>query len=202
MPASPARAERTDAIRDQILDAANERFRHYGYGKTTMAEVARDCGMSAANLYRYFESKQDIGAALACRCFADKEAALRRITEQSERPAGDRLRDFVVELVNFTQAQCSDQPRIDEMVTALSAERPDLVALQLKMKRTLVLQLLAEGNAAGEFVVRDLDAAADAVLAATVLFDYPPFARLYSLAIFQRRAREVGDLLLQGLRRR
>ncbi|MBT3172542.1 MAG: helix-turn-helix transcriptional regulator, partial [Rhodospirillaceae bacterium] len=52
-------AEDTQA---QILQAATERFRHYGYRKTTMAEVARDCSMSAGNLYRYFESKSDIGA--------------------------------------------------------------------------------------------------------------------------------------------
>jgi len=60
-----------ESTREQILSAATGRFERYGYGKTTMAEIAGDCEMSAANLYRYFESKLDIGAALACDCMAE-----------------------------------------------------------------------------------------------------------------------------------
>ena len=37
-----------------------------------MAEIAQDCQMSAANLYRYFDNKQDIGAAISQLCLADK----------------------------------------------------------------------------------------------------------------------------------
>ena len=53
-----------EEIQQRILHAAEERFQQYGYNKTTMAEIARDCDMSAANLYRYFENKLAIGAAL------------------------------------------------------------------------------------------------------------------------------------------
>ena len=45
-----------------IIDAAIRRFSEYGYNKTTMAEIAEDAAMSAANLYRYFKNKQDIAA--------------------------------------------------------------------------------------------------------------------------------------------
>ena len=51
--------------REQILHAAMERIMHYGYAKTTMAEIARDCGMSAGNIYRFFASKIDIAEAMA-----------------------------------------------------------------------------------------------------------------------------------------
>ncbi|MEZ5914966.1 MAG: TetR family transcriptional regulator [Parvularculaceae bacterium] len=33
-----------------ILDAASRRFLHYGYGKTTMSEIAGDCNMSTGNI--------------------------------------------------------------------------------------------------------------------------------------------------------
>ena len=39
-----------DEIKNQILDAAFARFGQYGLGKTTMAEIAKDCDMSAALL--------------------------------------------------------------------------------------------------------------------------------------------------------
>jgi len=35
-----------------MLDVAEARFRTYGLNKATMAEIAQDIGMSAANLYR------------------------------------------------------------------------------------------------------------------------------------------------------
>ena len=34
-------------VRGHILDCAEERFRGFGYGKTPMAEIAGDAGMSA-----------------------------------------------------------------------------------------------------------------------------------------------------------
>ena len=52
--------ENLDETAKQILDAASRRFLHYGYGKTTMSEIAQDCNMSTGNLYRYFPSKLDI----------------------------------------------------------------------------------------------------------------------------------------------
>ena len=57
-------SEKTDT-RQQILDAAFQRIMHYGYAKTTMAEIARDCCMSAGNIYRFFASKIDIAEAMA-----------------------------------------------------------------------------------------------------------------------------------------
>ncbi len=44
--------------REKIMEAAMARFSYYGFGKTTMAEIAKDCGMSAANIYRFFENKR------------------------------------------------------------------------------------------------------------------------------------------------
>ena len=48
---------RKDTVRDRIIHAAKCRFSHFGYGKTTMAEVAGDCAMSPGNLYRFFPGK-------------------------------------------------------------------------------------------------------------------------------------------------
>jgi AcrR family transcriptional regulator len=49
--------------RTRILDVADRLFRHYGYAKTTVADLARELGMSPANVYRFFASKLEIGRA-------------------------------------------------------------------------------------------------------------------------------------------
>ncbi len=47
-------------VPDRILDAARRRFEKYGYRRTSMIEIARDVGIAAGTLYRYFDSKEDI----------------------------------------------------------------------------------------------------------------------------------------------
>src|SRR5690606_40119800 len=55
---------------DRILEAGERLFRHYGYSKTTVADIARDLGMSPANIYRFFASKVEIHQAICGRMLA------------------------------------------------------------------------------------------------------------------------------------
>jgi TetR/AcrR family transcriptional regulator, repressor for uid operon len=47
-----------------ILDAAESCFVRGGFHKTTMQDVAAECGMSPGNLYRYFPSKNAVVAGI------------------------------------------------------------------------------------------------------------------------------------------
>ncbi len=51
--------------KSRILDAAERCFVRNGFHKSTMQDVAAECGMSPGNLYRYFPSKDAIVAGLA-----------------------------------------------------------------------------------------------------------------------------------------
>ncbi len=46
--------------RDMILEAAEKRFRRFGYSKTTMEEIAGDAGISKGTIYIYFKNKEEI----------------------------------------------------------------------------------------------------------------------------------------------
>jgi AcrR family transcriptional regulator len=49
-----------DIKKEKILEAAYNRFLHYGYSKTTMNEIAGDLSMSKALLYYYFPDKSQL----------------------------------------------------------------------------------------------------------------------------------------------
>lgn len=49
-----------EEIRDLILDKAQERVERFGFKKTTMDELSRDCGISKKTLYEHFEDKEDL----------------------------------------------------------------------------------------------------------------------------------------------
>ena len=58
-------ARRTpEETRERILEAAWDLFRQLG-ARTTIAEVADKLGMSSANVYRFFPSKQALSEASA-----------------------------------------------------------------------------------------------------------------------------------------
>src|SRR3954453_13633623 len=46
--------------RSAILRAANRLFEHYGHGKTTIADVAREAQIGVGTVYLEFESKEAI----------------------------------------------------------------------------------------------------------------------------------------------
>ena len=80
----------------RILDEAERLFRHYGYTKTTVADIARELGMSPANIYRFYASKTKIHEALAERMLVAREVALYELAKQPI-SASERLKIFVVE---------------------------------------------------------------------------------------------------------
>jgi AcrR family transcriptional regulator len=59
--------------REAILNAAFTTFKHYGYRKTSMHDIATALGISRASLYSYFENKEDI---FRCLSISITESAL------------------------------------------------------------------------------------------------------------------------------
>jgi TetR/AcrR family transcriptional repressor of mexJK operon len=53
-------SDQQDIKREKILEAAYQRFLHYGYSKTTMNEIAGDLSLSKALLYYYFPDKSQL----------------------------------------------------------------------------------------------------------------------------------------------
>ncbi len=68
-PPSPeaSRVEAGDAFarKERILGVAEQLFGHYGPAKTTVAEIARACGIGVGTVYLDFASKEEILQALA-----------------------------------------------------------------------------------------------------------------------------------------
>ncbi|MDH5649131.1 MAG: TetR/AcrR family transcriptional regulator [Gammaproteobacteria bacterium] len=188
----------SEDIRLQILEAANVRFQQFGYGKTTMAEIAKDCGMSASNLYRFFENKLDIGAALAQRCLSECESRL-RCTLDASLSATSQFETFVLEILRHTHDQWSKLPRLNEMVQTTISERPDIVEHHRQTKQALLIQIIEQGIARGEFDVADPKQVSETILVSITVLSVPMFMHLHSLEEFEQIARNIAHLILKGL---
>lgn len=192
----------SEGTRLQILDAAEARFRIYGYRKTTMTEIAEDVSMSAANLYRYFEDKQDIATACAGRCVGERLGRLRVVIREPGISGAERLQRFVLTMLRHTHEHAHENKKINELVAIVADERPQFIYDKNKAEQALLSEILAQGNASGEFDVSDVVATARAVHTATAFFNVPIFMGLYPLEEFEQAAKQVVVVLLRGLTRR
>jgi AcrR family transcriptional regulator len=196
---APAAAPDTRAA---ILDAAQVRLLQFGYHKTTMAEIADDAGMSAANLYRYFANKAEIAAECATRCLNIRLERLRSIAVDQRMTAAERLRRYALELVDDNHALAGTDSKIGELVATITRQRPSLVHEKMAVHHSLLGTILRDGVANGEFAIADIERSAVQVYSSFALFDVPLFVGLLPRSEFDARARGVVDLLLDGLRRR
>jgi len=186
-------------VREQILAAAFDRFVQFGYNKTTMAEIAGDCGMCAANLYRYFDNKLDIGAHLASQCLAQLVALQNEVVARKQTAASERLRELVFATLRHTHDQWLETPLVNELVTALCGDRMDIVEAHKQAERSVIIELLEDGNASGEFRITDPQDTAAALQAAMTLFSMPLLMPAYPREVFEEKAEALVRLLLNGL---
>ena len=63
--------QQIERVRDGILDAATRVLANKGYAATTMSEIAAESGYTAASLYNYFRSKEELAIELARRLEAE-----------------------------------------------------------------------------------------------------------------------------------
>ena len=190
-----------EATRDKIIGAAFDRFRHYGYTKTTMAEIADDCSMSAANLYRFFTSKQDIAAACVDNCIQQRLASIKASIENESHSACEQLRNLILATLRHCHNIFQNDEKIYELIGYITDEKPGVVHNKISIIQTEIKKILEFGNRTGEFNVNDLDATASAIYTSIALFDTPIFMGFYSIDKFEQLANEVFDLIIRGISR-
>lgn len=200
MPAS--KTKNTSSSKAILLDAAEELFIEHGYRQTTVSDIAKQAGMSAANLYRHYENKEDIAAACAHRCIDKKNEAMRDVLHIKKLSAAERLEEFIVALLRYTHEETLNRPKMNEVVEAVIRSRPETLHTMLSDLQSMIAEILAQGNAQQEFAVENVVATAETVFASITVFCAPIFMHLYPLPEFERRARAMAKLLVRGLAHR
>ena len=190
------------ATRDRILQAAMTRIKHYGYGKTTMAEIAADCDMSPGNIYRFFEAKIDIAEAMARKHYADEHTAMAQVGRRKDWPADKRLKEMLLKRMRDNFQMFEDNAKILEVAEVLSRERPVFMNELIALERVGITAVIEEGMENGIFGKGDAEFMAEMLQAATLKFGIPQLFSRLTLAKLEREFEGVMNLTLQGLHAR
>lgn len=73
---------------DRILDAAFEKFKQFGFLKTTVDEIARQAQVGKGTIYSYFKNKEEILIALVDREFTRGFAIIAEAMDQEQSSIG------------------------------------------------------------------------------------------------------------------
>jgi TetR/AcrR family transcriptional regulator, cholesterol catabolism regulator len=148
--------------RERIIEEAVKLFYARGFTGTTLDDIAAELGVTKPFIYTHFRSKVELLAALCTPTIELSLAAVENAAREQGRPS-ERLYRAVVD---FTHVVLSRQANIAIFFREeknLSREAlAEINALRRKFDRVLS-QLLAEGVAAGEFHIADVNLAALAI---------------------------------------
>lgn len=136
--------------RAQIVTAANDHFRQYGYEKTTVGDLAKAIGFSTAYVYKFFSSKQAIGEAICGICLGKILSDLDRVAN-GPASAAQRLGGVFRVLVQHARDLSLHDSKLQEMVTAAHREGWESFEAHKAALRAVISRIVEEGRRSGEF---------------------------------------------------
>ena len=186
------------ATRDQIVAAAYEHFSHYGYGKTTVSDLAKAIGFSKAYIYKFFDSKQAIGQAICSQCLSSILEDVRSAVAQSD-SATEKLRRFADRVIARSVELFSEDRRIYEIAVYSSMEKWPSSQVYIHSLVDVLSDIIAEGRASGEFERKTpLDETCRSIVGAMEPFANPVMLQ-HKLDDLPRGANEMMSLVLRSL---
>ncbi|MHA3737785.1 TetR/AcrR family transcriptional regulator [Pseudomonas sp. Eth.TT006] len=138
-------------IRDQIVAAANEHFSQYGYGKTTVSDLARAIGFSKAYIYKFFDSKQAIGEAICANCLGQIVAAVEQAINAEALAPTERLRRLVKTVIATGVDLFFNDRKLYDIAAFSASERWPSAQRYEEQIKGFIHEIVRDGREAGEF---------------------------------------------------
>jgi AcrR family transcriptional regulator len=142
------------AADQKILELACDHLRRYGPARTTIVGIAEAAGMSHANVYRYFPSKQALFEAVTALWLQPLERELRLVVEGQD-PAYDKLERALTALQRAYRDKRDADPILFRLLCE-AIEKGHGVARRHRNKVQSEIQaIVEEGIGSGSFRMSD-----------------------------------------------
>lgn len=184
--------------REEILEAAQRLYETVGFEKTTIGDVARELGMSPANLYRSFPNRQALDEAIAGRALSTIEDRAWAAARAEPEPglALEALSRAVLE--ESRRLLFSDQ-KMHHLCAVAAREMWPVVDAYLDGLRGAVRHVIMEGQRSGAFRKADPEELADTISSALNKVWHPHMIEVFSKDDLAQTSDRICRLLVQGL---
>jgi AcrR family transcriptional regulator len=184
--------------RQQILQAAEEHFRLYGYRKTALADIAKAIDVSTPYLYKFFESKQSIGDAICSHCLGAVLAEIEESVRQTDSPV-EKLRRVFTGLEHRGWCVMNEARKLHEMISASFEEHWGSVNRFKEGVFQVIRRIVVQGRESGEFERKTpLEETCRAIARLTELFFHPTLLEQAGKSQ-QEEALAVANVVIRSL---
>ena len=150
LPLAPARGPAEHEVRAQIVAEATKHFGLYGYQKTTVSDLAKAIGFSKAYVYKFFESKQEIGEVICGNCISQLEAEMKAAIASTDRPP-EQLRRMFKAAVEAGLRLLFEDRKLYDIAASAATERWQVVLDYEAHLGVMLRDILRQGRESGEF---------------------------------------------------
>jgi AcrR family transcriptional regulator len=184
--------------RQQILGAAYEYFRHYGYRKTTVVDLAKEIGFSSAYIYKFFDSKEAIGIAVCSHCLGEILFEIEQAIAQGPSPVAG-IRQVFQGLAKNGMKALNKEKKIYDLVSASFEENWPCLHNFNEAIFEMIRKLVVRGRETGIFERKTpLDETCRAICHTTQPFFHPMLLEQNNNDI-DEDATAVANLVLRSL---
>lgn len=197
-PPPQARGPADHSVREQIVEAAEAHFSHYGYDKTTVSDLAKAIGFSKAYIYKFFDSKQAIGEAICARTLSTLVAAVEEALAGAT-TSTERFRRLFKTLVTTSVGLFFNDRKLYDIAAHSAGERwPSARAYEKRLLQILT-EIIREGRESGEFERKTpLDETVHAIYLVMLPFANPLLLQ-YNLDLVDDAPTHLSNLVLRSL---
>ena len=139
-----------DDTRARIIETAEALFRRLGFAKTAVADIAGELGMSPANVYRFFPSKNAIVEAICQRCLSELDEKAWAVA-RSRGSAGARIERLFLEIMKYHLENLIEEKRVNDIVLVAMENNWEAVQAHMERIRGIIEVILRDGIESSEF---------------------------------------------------
>ncbi|MBV8275478.1 MAG: TetR/AcrR family transcriptional regulator [Verrucomicrobia bacterium] len=188
-----------EQTRQRILAKAGELFRHFGFAKTTVADIAAGLAMSPANIYKFFPSKDAIIQASLEQKLAEVKKSIEAVISSSS-GALARIEGLALAVFHWHSELFCREPQLFQLVQLASGHSWDCVCDFKNFLQQTITEIIEAGTQTGEFYVSDTGAAARALIDCLAIVLEPSASPDPNDKLTEKRVRAMVGFLGRALR--
>jgi AcrR family transcriptional regulator len=185
-------------VRDQILEAAQEHFSHYGFDKTTVSDLAKAIGFSKAYVYKFFDSKEAIGEAICAKTLNAIVAAVEEAMAGASTPT-EKFRRMFKTLTSTGASLFFNDRKLHDIAAHSAGEGWPSARAYAERIRQILMEVVREGRETGEFERKTpLDETVHAIYLVVLPYANPLLLQ-HNLHLIEEAPAQLSNLVLRSL---
>ena len=194
----PQRSTR-EQTRQRILAKADELFRHFGFAKTTVADIAAGLSMSPANIYNFFPSKDAIIQAVAEQELAKLIKSIEAAVSSSS-GALARIEALALAIFHWHRELLRNESQLFQLLLFANAQHWDCTRDFKAFLLQTIIKLIESGVQSGEFHLSDSKATARVLIDCLAVVIEPTASPDPDNKLTEKRVRALVGFLGKALR--